>query len=55
MLKEGKAEKLNRAKEQNFGGEEREEMKNLELNKYFSAILSGDCHDQRSLWSDSAT
>ena len=30
-------------------------MKNLELNKYFSAILSGDCHDQRSLWSDSAT
>ena len=34
---------------------EREEMKNLELNKYFSAILSGDCHDQRSLRSDSAT
>ena len=30
-------------------------MKNLELNKYFSAILLGDCHDQRSLWSDSAT
>ena len=30
-------------------------MKNLEPNKYFSAILSGDCHDQRSLWSDSAT
>ena len=46
MLKEGKQKNWIGLKSRILMEKrEREEMKNLEPNKYFSAILSGDCHD----------